>query len=48
MGKIRSISTFESVSWKIAHGYGCFMSRLEADAFIYYDCLVDEKGYMAR
>lgn len=75
MGKNRSVNTFESVSWKIAHGYGrgvgldyipwisghefasrgafirlkgrtvprlyCFMSRLEADAFIYYDCSPD-------
>ncbi len=72
MGKNRTVNTFESVSWKIAHGYGrglgleykpwisghefasrgtyvrlkgrtvprlyCFMSRLEADAFILYDC----------
>ena len=73
MGKKRSVNTFESVSWKIVHGYGrglgleykpwisghefaskgayirltgrtiprhyCFMSRLEADAFILYDCM---------
>lgn len=72
MAKNRTVNTFESVSWKIAHGYGrglgleykpwisghefasrgiyvrlkgrtvprlyCFMSRLEADAFILYDC----------
>ncbi len=75
MGKKRSLNTFESVSWKITHGYGrgtglsykpwisghefasrgtyirllgrtvsrqyCFMSRLEADAFILYDCMPD-------
>lgn len=75
MGKKRSVNTFESVSRKIASGFGrgeglsytpwisghefassgafirlrgrtvprlyCFMSRLEADAFVIYDCIPD-------